>query len=163
MSKSWRLSLLLKHLLSSQSFDEPVACAPKHSAISSLKCNNRERSSRLTTATSLSRQLTALPFPDLFRVIGKRKREAPHTHVPRYFVPIRSPIDFPANSTIHYRDHAQLGTYFTRPVDTRLLAAQDGTPFWKCISNIFCEFCIDGRRAIVVLVVVSMTSPACPT
>ena len=46
----------------------------------------------------MSPQLPAFPFPDLFREIGKRKRETLTF----------SPIDYRANSPIDYRDHTHL-------------------------------------------------------
>ena len=74
-SKSLMRSLLLNHLLFFPYFAKPVACELRSSAASSLKCNSRARWSKLRTAISLSPQLPAFPFPDLYREIGKRKRK----------------------------------------------------------------------------------------
>ena len=46
----------------------------------------------------MSPQLPAFPFPDLFREVGKRKRETLTF----------SPIDYRANSPIDYRDHTHV-------------------------------------------------------
>src|SRR3972149_8367026 len=59
--------------------------------MSSLRCNGRARSSKQRMATSSSPWPLALPFPDLYRGIGKRKRETMLSRGPLF-----APMNFPS-------------------------------------------------------------------